>query len=158
MVQPQPFRVPDKVLAAAALAALAVVLAACASPAPVPPSSPVSSSTASFVPPAIASSPAIASDGSASLVSPPAPSPRATNSSAADGAPTKLTGTIEAGVESGCIVLTDDTGAALANLIGLDSTTAPFGSLVDVTGKFQTGMMTTCQQGKPFAVAAVEVR
>ena len=43
-------------------------------------------------------------------------------------------------------------GAVLANLMGLDTTAAPIGSTVEVTGKFETDMMTTCQQGKPFTV------
>ena len=61
-------------------------------------------------------------------------------------------------MESGCLVLTDDTGAVLANLIGLDTPTAPIGSSVEVTGKFQEDLMTTCQQGKPFTVASCRCR
>jgi len=60
-------------------------------------------------------------------------------------------------VESGCIVLVDDKGAVLANLIGLDSASAPVGSTVEVKGKFSPDLMTTCQQGEPFTVASVEV-
>ncbi len=69
----------------------------------------------------------------------------------------QLRGTLEAGVESGCVVLTDDSGTVLANLIGVDTATTPLGTAVVVTGKFQQDLMTTCQQGKPFAVASVEL-
>jgi hypothetical protein len=71
---------------------------------------------------------------------------------------TRLTGTIAAGVESGCIVLVDDKDAVLANLIGLDEASAPVGSMVQVEGRFQPDLMTTCQQGEPFEVASVVVR
>ncbi len=74
------------------------------------------------------------------------------------GAPTTLTGTIAAGVESGCIVLVDDQGAVLANLIGLDPASAPVGSTVQVKGRYSPDLLTTCQQGEPFTVASVEVR
>ena len=64
---------------------------------------------------------------------------------------------LQAGVESGCIVLVDDQGAVLANLIGLDAASAPVGSAVQVKGRFSPDLMTTCQQGEPFTVASVEV-
>jgi hypothetical protein len=69
-----------------------------------------------------------------------------------------LTGTVEAGVESGCVVLADAGGGVLANLIGLDTSTTPLGSRVAVTGRFQQDLMTTCQQGRPFQVTSVEKR
>ena len=80
-----------------------------------------------------------------------------TTASAGSGAATTLSGTMQAGVESGCIVLVDDTGAVLANLIGLDAASAPIGSTVEVKGRFSPDLMTTCQQGEPFTVASVEV-
>jgi hypothetical protein len=40
----------------------------------------------------------------------------------------------------------------------VDKATAPYGALVDVTGKFQADLMTTCQQGTPFEVAAIQTR
>ncbi len=70
----------------------------------------------------------------------------------------ELTGTVEAGVESGCLVLTDADGAVLANLIGLDAATTPVGTEVVVTGQFQQDLMTTCQQGSPFEVTSVRKR
>lgn len=69
--------------------------------------------------------------------------------------PTSLTGTVEQGVESGCVVLLGEDGTALANLFGLDQALAPFGARVRVTGSFVPDMMTTCQQGQPFEVTDV---
>jgi len=71
------------------------------------------------------------------------------------GTPTTLCGTVERGVESRCIVLTDDSGGVLANLMGIDPHEWPSGSKVEVTGTFQPGLMTTCQQGTPFQVSQV---
>jgi len=102
--------------------------------------------------------PAPAPPGGVTEGSPSSPGTAPPTTRALDGVATTLTGTIEAGVESGCVVLTDGNGTVLANLIGLDTATTPFGSSVEVTGKFQAGMMTTCMQGTPFAVAKVEVR
>jgi hypothetical protein len=71
------------------------------------------------------------------------------------GGTTTLTGTIAAGVESGCLVLTDSKGAVLANLQGLDPKTVTYAVEVAVTGTFED-MMTTCMQGKPFSVTSVQ--
>ena len=129
-------------------------LAACGSSDPATPSSATgtSSAAASSAAPssAAASSPATPTGGGG-----PAGTPTLATPSTATGTPTTLTGTIEAGVESGCLVLTGPDGAVLANLIGLDAATAPTGVQVEVSGKFATDMMTTCQQGDPFAVAEV---
>jgi hypothetical protein len=73
------------------------------------------------------------------------------------GATTTLVGTVQEGVESGCVVLVGADGKVLANLLGLDTAAAPVGSEVEVTGMFEADMMTTCQQGEPFTVTAVEV-
>lgn len=75
----------------------------------------------------------------------------------ADG-PTTLTGTVTEGVESRCVLLVDDSGATLANLMGWDLQAHPFGSTVEVTGSFEEGLMTTCQQGRPFVVTSVVAR
>jgi hypothetical protein len=61
-------------------------------------------------------------------------------------------------VESGCVILEDAGGAVLANLFGVDTSKVPVGSAVVVTGQFQPDIMTTCQQGKPFEVATVQVK
>ena len=64
-----------------------------------------------------------------------------------------LTGTIQEGVERGCIVLVDDSGGVLANLMGLAPEDRRWESRVTVEGSFVLGMMTTCQQGRPFRVS-----
>ena len=69
-----------------------------------------------------------------------------------------LTGTIEPGVESGCVVLQGDDGAVLATLVG-----APAADLlaqagdgpVQVQGDFVTGGMSFCQQGRMFQVTGI---
>ncbi len=123
---------------------LAGSLAACASSGPTTPSATGSTSAATSA----AASPSTAASSS-----------KAGSTGASGGAgKTTLTGTVASGVESGCIVLTDDSGAVLANLMGLDTKAAPVGSKVEVTGEFETDVMTTCQQGKPFTVSAVQVQ
>lgn len=68
---------------------------------------------------------------------------------------TTIRGTVTEGVEPGCIVLIDDSGAALANLQGWNLQAHPFDSVVTVTGVFQPDLMTTSQQGTPFDVRSV---
>lgn len=132
-------------IAAAALLVFAVAACGSAEPATPSPSSFVSSSSPSVASSQSAPSGAIVPTGTPALTAP----------SAAPGGAETLTGTVAAGVESGCIVLVGPDGAVLANLIGMDAATAPMGAQVEVSGKFQTDMMTTCQQGLPFAVAEV---
>ena len=131
-----------QLLTAVVAAAVAVTLGGGAAYAPTPPSATRSSAAAPAASPVVSSS----KSGTA-------------GSSAATGAAgtTTLTGTVTEGVESGCLVLTDDAGAVLANLMGLDTQAAPIGSTVEVTGEFED-LMTTCQQGKPFTVTAVQVQ
>jgi hypothetical protein len=107
--------------------------------------------------PAPSSSGVIESDGTLATTAGPASGAASVTASAGSGAATTLSGTLQAGVESGCIVLVDDKGAVLANLIGLDAASAPVGSTVEVKGKYSPDLMTTCQQGEPFTVASVEV-
>ncbi|MBU2669731.1 hypothetical protein KOI35_40105 [Actinoplanes bogorensis] len=68
-----------------------------------------------------------------------------------------ITGTVTAGVEPNCLVLTDGTGSHL--LIFDDAAMradAVVGSTVTVSGQSQPGMMSTCQQGVPFVVVSVK--
>jgi len=97
-----------------------------------------------------------ASGAGSSIARTPSAGAGPSGSAAIPGTPTKLTGTITAGVESNCFVLTDDSGAVVANLIGVDKASAPLGTKVVVSGKFEPDLMTTCQQGTPFAVAVIE--
>jgi len=68
-----------------------------------------------------------------------------------------LRGTVQEGVEPRCILLADDAGTVLADLLGGDATELTVGARVEVTGSFEHGVMTTCQQGLPFRVTAVNV-
>lgn len=79
--------------------------------------------------------------------SPTTPSPQ--------GVERTLTGTLEEGVEVGCLLLVTDDGQFL--LLGEPAralSTAGAGT-VTVTGTEQPDLMTTCQQGTPFVVASV---
>ncbi len=75
--------------------------------------------------------------------------------SAVPGGVTTVQGTVTEGVENGCVVLVDASGAVLANLQGWDLQAHPFDSQVEVTGTYEPDLMTTCQQGTPFEVTAV---
>ncbi|WP_030486724.1 hypothetical protein [Micromonospora chokoriensis] len=61
---------------------------------------------------------------------------------------TTLSGTVQSGVEPGCVLLD---GYLL--LGGSPEVLTP-GARVEVTGRVEPGMMTTCQQGTPFVVTA----
>ena len=124
-------------LGAIAVAAVVGSLAACGSSEPSTPSSTASPSSA------LSTSAAPSTPGSGEV------------GPGDSGSPTTLTGKLDAGVESGCVVLVAPDGTVLANLIGVDTASAPMGSDVEVSGQFEPDMMTTCQQGKPFAVAEV---
>jgi hypothetical protein len=69
----------------------------------------------------------------------------------------QLTGTVEQGVESGCIVLLDDSGSAIAQLMGMASSAYSYGSRMQVTGEYVPGFLTKCQQGPPFTVHSVRL-
>jgi hypothetical protein len=106
----------------------------------------------------VASPTTSARPASSSPAAQPVPSTSGSAQVGIPGAAVTLTGTLAAGVESGCIVLVNDQGAVLANLIGLDPASAPVGSSVEVKGRFARDLITTCQQGEPFNVASVVVR
>ncbi|MEW2442020.1 hypothetical protein [Micromonospora marina] len=59
---------------------------------------------------------------------------------------TTITGTIRAGVEPNCLLLDDHL------LVGGPRDLLKAGAKVEVTGRPEPGMMTTCQQGTPFVV------
>nr|WP_255644070.1 hypothetical protein [Actinoplanes polyasparticus] len=68
-----------------------------------------------------------------------------------------ITGTVTAGVEPNCLLLTDKAGSHL--LIFDDPAMradAAVGSKVKIVGQAQPNMMSTCQQGVPFIVVSVE--
>lgn len=77
---------------------------------------------------------------------------------APSGTSTKLTGTLEAGVEPNCIVLRGD--GADHVLFFADAQVkkqAKIGDKVTVVGDARPAQMTTCQQGTPFLVSAMVV-
>ncbi len=65
-----------------------------------------------------------------------------------------LRGTTADGVEPNCVLLTADDGQSYL-LIGGDRQVIMGGGRLEVTGKIQPDLMTTCQQGIPFTVATV---
>lgn len=62
-----------------------------------------------------------------------------------------LVGQVQAGVEPGCLVLRDSTGTY--QLMGGDPTVVYAGARVRVVGHVVTGVMSYCQQGRPFQVS-----
>jgi hypothetical protein len=62
-----------------------------------------------------------------------------------------LTGTVTAGVEPNCMLLTANGKEYL--LVGGDRTVIVDGAAVVVTGKAAPGVMSTCMQGEPFMVS-----
>lgn len=66
-----------------------------------------------------------------------------------------ITGTIESGVESGCLVL--EHGGTVYGIFGnYDSQVVYAGAEVTLHGKVDPNMMSTCQQGTPFVVEEAE--
>jgi hypothetical protein len=61
-----------------------------------------------------------------------------------------LTGTVVAGVEANCLLLNQYL------LVGGDRSKLRAGAKVTVTGRARPDLMTTCQQGTPFQVEAVQ--
>ena len=66
----------------------------------------------------------------------------------------EIEGTVEAGVEAGCLILTAN--GKTYNLVGGDPTVLKVGARVVVRGEEQPDLVTMCQQGIPFRV--VEAR
>lgn len=86
---------------------------------------------------------------------PPAPPPTTTPPEdlvvAPSGRSTVLTGTVEAGVEPGCLLL--GSSGVLHQLVGATQGLAP-GQRVTVQGRPDPALLTTCQQGTPFVVSS----
>ncbi|HEX2143809.1 MAG TPA: hypothetical protein VHG10_04785 [Glycomyces sp.] len=68
---------------------------------------------------------------------------------------TTITGTVESGVESGCLVLEHD-GTLYGVFGNFDSSVVYAGAKVTLHGKVEKDMMSTCQQGTPFVVEEAE--
>ncbi|TWP50736.1 hypothetical protein FKR81_19210 [Lentzea tibetensis] len=114
-------------------AVLLVVLAACGLP-------------AQTSPPSSSSSSASQSRTSSSSHAQPTPTPSAGELT--------LRGTVEPGVESGCLILV--TGGQEYLLLGGDRNVVTAGADVVVQGVPRPGEQTTCQQGVPFEVKNAE--
>lgn len=84
----------------------------------------------------------------------PVPPTLPTPSRALDPSVKTVRGTVSAGVESGCTILTAPGEQYL--LLGADPAIAVAGAVVEVSGKADPGAMTTCQQGTPFHVSSTK--
>ena len=84
---------------------------------------------------------------------PPPVDPTKPGVPAASGRPITVDGVVEAGVESGCKVLT-----AAGTQYQVLGDNIPVGVPVRVTGVLQPGVLTTCQQGTPIRVTKVQRR
>jgi hypothetical protein len=65
-----------------------------------------------------------------------------------------VTGVVAEGVEAGCLLL--DGGGRRYLLVGGDRGKLRTGARVTVTGRVDRGLLSTCQQGEPLVVSAVE--
>ncbi|MFE9203694.1 hypothetical protein [Micromonospora sp. NPDC007230] len=96
--------------------------------------------------------------GAAPVTSTPSPDPSVsptdptapTKGGPSSGATTTLTGTLQAGVEPGCLLLDGNL------LVGGPRDVLKAGARVTVTGHSQPDLMTTCQQGTPFVVESAK--
>lgn len=68
---------------------------------------------------------------------------------------TTISGTVEAGVESGCLVLTYE-GTVYGIFGEYDDSIVYAGAEVTLHGRLDPGMMSFCQQGTPFVVEDAE--
>jgi hypothetical protein len=95
--------------------------------------------------------------GSQAGSSPVAPGPSSSSSSSAPAAGDEtLSGTVEAGVEPGCLVLK---GTGKDHLLLFEPQSlkaqAKVGAAITVVGEAKPTQLTTCQQGIPFIVSSV---
>jgi hypothetical protein len=67
----------------------------------------------------------------------------------------RVVGRVEAGVEAGCKVLVADGGGGYL-LIGGPAGVLTDGARVEVRGTVEEGLITTCQQGRPFKVISAK--
>lgn len=66
-----------------------------------------------------------------------------------------ITGTVQSGVESGCLILEYE-GTVYGIYGNYDASIVYAGAEVTLRGVVDSGMMTTCQQGTPFVVSEAE--
>ncbi len=123
------------VLSSGLLVACALVLGACASP--------DNQQGAASGGAATSTTAAFTTGGSTS----PSPEPR-------DQIKVVATGTVQRGVEPGCLIL--DTGKERFVLVSKDKSKLTAGSKVEVTGVRSAGQISYCQQGNPLEVQSVK--
>ncbi len=123
------------VLSSGLLVACALVLGACASP--------DNQQGAASGGAATSTTAAPTTGGSTS----PSPEPR-------DQIKVVATGTVQRGVEPGCLIL--DTGKERFVLVSKDKSKLTAGSKVEVTGVRSAGQISYCQQGNPLEVQSVK--
>ncbi len=73
------------------------------------------------------------------------------------GKPLTLTGTVEEGVERGCLVMTDRATGKVYNLRGGGSSLVRAGAMLRLTGVTRTDLVSYCQQGAIFQVRTAEL-
>ena len=86
----------------------------------------------------------------------PVSPPSATGKPVPPGPETTLTGTVQEGVESGCLLLQH--GGTVYLLLGGDRSVVKPGASVTVRGRATPGVLTTCMQGVPFQVSSASPR
>ena len=74
----------------------------------------------------------------------------------AAGGTVTVVGRVQAGVEAGCLLITDEAGGGSWLLLGGDRAVVKAGARVRVTGTEARGMATICQQGRPLQVRSAE--
>lgn len=82
---------------------------------------------------------------------PPNPRPKARDRARV----TTVRGTVQAGVEAGCLVMSTPDG--MVNLLGAGTGKLRPGMRVEITGSPDDTRLTTCQQGRPFLVTEVRI-
>jgi hypothetical protein len=95
-----------------------------------------------------------AQGGPTTVPTAPPASPPATGPAGPSGEVT-LTGTVRAGVEPDCLLLEAENGGRYL-LVGGERAELEPGARVAVTGRVDRDLLSTCQQGEPLVVAAIE--
>ena len=124
------------VLSSGLLVASALLLGACASPDDQQGAASGGAATSTIAPPTTGGS-----------TTSPSPEPR-------DQIKVVATGTVQRGVEPGCLIL--DTGKERFVLLSKDKSKLTAGSKVEVTGVRSAGQISYCQQGNPLEVQSVK--
>jgi uncharacterized protein DUF5818 len=95
-----------------------------------------------------------AQGGASTVPTAPPASPPVTGPAGPSGEVT-LTGTVRAGVEPDCLLLEAENGGRYL-LVGGERAELRPGARVAVTGRVDPDLLSTCQQGQPLVVAAIE--